>query len=882
MKIVREIKRDPSVREALQFYTNDYVIVRGPRLLVSNPDTRVQVDGEDVELGFDAISMQYTDQVAAVMLRAAEGATLSEMRQRVHETCDASPEEVDEFLSQLSAAGLLVSSLRPSPLGQPVADVLHNLGHIRTEGRTKIESLASDLERLDAIDIETRRPSEYGSIFSTATNGVSAKQAYQVDAWHRVSGALPEIVLNDVKRLAWLQIRSNPLGTFPGYRDRFLERYGSVEHCVPLLELVDSELGIGPPPEIQPEADKMSFERRCALIEIATRNSRSDAPEVEVSQAELDACLGAMPSREMLPDTLEIGFEIVAKRAEDIEAADYTIIPSPLAMTPEGGASIGRFADMLGNDIEVRLRGLHKDSEGGAIHAELVYMPGYDRAANVCIRPQLRDHQINFAATTRRQVETDHLSLQDLVVGLRADRFVVWSISLQREVRVHESHLLNPTMGSPPAYRFLSAVARDGRTFLSAFNWGTLNSLPTLPRVRTGRIVVSLARWVAPRKLFDVPKGVLPAVLSKWRDRWNVPRVVQLVQFDYRLPIDLETEIGREMLKNTMKKFDSEAVTFMEVYPTSEDCWMSDGTNSYRTEFFVSAAIKPPRASQPFSNAASVANPARKLALYSDWCYVKLYCGPRQADSIIEQFAATCRDLIGSKLAKRWFFLRFGDPFHHVRLRVNVCDREKFACVAEGLSRQCHDMMTDAILDRYVFDTYIREFERYGGPSCFDVVEDIFHEDSDMCAELLAGLGPDHDRRVFRALDALDRMLFHPLGERFVEAYLTGFGRPSLRLAPKIWNAVAELQRIVAERWISELPVANAVMTLKGMEAELRCSFLDVVNSLIHMHCNRMGIMRDDERLFLTLIWHTYNGLIKQDRLHRNDSRDGAASTGAI
>lgn len=219
-------------------------------------------------------------------------------------------------------------------------------------------------------------------------------------------------------------------------------------------------------------------------------------------------------------------------------------------MTSEAGSSIGRFASMLGTEIVDKLRSLHKERTDDLLHAELVYWPGADRAANVCIRPNIHPYEIAFGAKGNRNTG-QRITLDDIVVTLRNNRFTLWSVSFKRQIRVHESHLLNPSQGTPPAYLLLSAVARGGKVLLAPFNWGPLSLFPALPRLKVGRVVVSLARWNVPISQLRVPRSQLPSAVQAWRERWNVPEVVLYAHYDNRLPICLSTDHGLDVLSDT-------------------------------------------------------------------------------------------------------------------------------------------------------------------------------------------------------------------------------------------------------------------------------------------------------------------------------------------
>jgi hypothetical protein len=49
---------------------------------------------------------------------------------------------------------------------------------------------------------------------------------------------------------------------------------------------------------------------------------------------------------------------------------------------------------------------------------------------------------------------------------------------------------------APELARFLLDIRRDGRPILTGFSWGRAATLPVLPRVQRGCVVLSPARWL--------------------------------------------------------------------------------------------------------------------------------------------------------------------------------------------------------------------------------------------------------------------------------------------------------------------------------------------------------------------------------------------------
>ncbi len=111
---------------------------------------------------------------------------------------------------------------------------------------------------------------------------------------------------------------------------------------------------------------------------------------------------------------------------------------------------------------------------------------------------------------------------------------------------------------------------------------------------------------------------------------------------------------------------------------------------------------------------------------------------------------------------RNWFFLRYADPQFHLRVRVNV-GPDDFPKLAEVVRQATLPAATSGLVSRIVYDTYLPEIERYGGPEAITLAESIFSVDSDASLALLCdieeGRGARTSTRELAVLAGIDRML---------------------------------------------------------------------------------------------------------------------------
>src|SRR5207253_267818 len=128
----------------------------------------------------------------------------------------------------------------------------------------------------------------------------------------------------------------------------------------------------------------------------------------------------------------------------------------------------------------------------------------------------------------------------------------------------------------------------------------------------------------------------------------------------------------------------------------------------------------------------------------SEWLYVKLYTGPATVDHALRDVVKPVLDeLIRAAAADRWFFIRYGDPDWHLRLRVHGDPARLHDEVLPLLQSTAAPLLENGRLWRIQLDTYKREVERYGGPDGILLAEQVFHADSEAVLQLAGVLSED-------------------------------------------------------------------------------------------------------------------------------------------
>lgn len=904
MGAVRDLEARPEIRRRLRLVANTCAIVRDGRAFLADAGTAGWTPPADV-------SVRATAAVTAALALARRPIQYEELAAALLDRPGATPERVSALLDDLWRQGLLLTDLVPPVTAAPLPTVAARL---RAAGA---DAEAARLEQVqEAVDdvAATAAAATAAAAAPRAAGAVVralARVGERARALHAADGDVVAVdsglplqstrlsarVAAEAVRAVELLLRLHPAPGGPaalaGYRSAFLARYGH-DRLVSVPELLDPRFGLGPPAAHvhgagPPRLAGDPAERDATLRELAASALRDGRDEVELDEPLLEALSLWRPTVADVPASLELSAFVAAASPAAIDRGDFRLVVGPNLGAQAAGRGLGRFADLLGasatallDDAARREQALQPD----ALFAELVYLPGTLRAANVTVRPAVRRHEVVVGAGAG--VAPDAVvPVDELAVGVRGDRFCLWWPARGREVVVCSGHMLN-TRGAPAVCRLLAELSLDGVTPLSDFDWGPAAGLPALPRVRVGRVVLRPAEWrqrraSAVRELDVDDAGRFADALPVWRARRRIPRHVYLAAGDNRLLLDLDDPACADVLRAELRRDDPWDLLLQEALPGPGDAWLPGPGGGYASEVVVplvrvrTDASAVPAAPRP---AALVVHPEsrRRRPPGSDWLFVTLH-GPRDGDDalIAGPLRAFADGLVADGLVDAWWYLRYADPHPHLRLRLHGRPQVLCEAVLPAAARWAGDLIARGLRTRFGVEVYEREVERYGGEEGVAVAEALFAADSVAAAALLAacraGEGPaDLVEVATLSVDDLLASLGFDTDSR--RAWYHRHAGPPQESAEVYRQRNARLRRLVAEPFVLD-EVAPAVVAalaarrtalvplgerLAALERDgvLGVPLTDVARSYVHLHANRLlGVDAARERLVLGLLRRT-------------------------
>ena len=920
------IARDPALRKSFLVRPNSSLYRAAGRFHY----VEARLDGKDRT--HHLVAVEDSGELQGTLERAREGADAAALAAALVDD-DVSATEADEYVSELIDSQILRPELDPFVTGSDSSEALATQLSEHPETSAIGDRLAKARADLAALD-ETgpgADPSRYREIARQLEDlpaPVELSRLFQVDLIKPAPAArLGGAVLDEIVRGVGILHRLVPprnVDDLSRFREAFLDRFGERE--VPLAVALDDEAGIGFPPSngvdteggpllkglVFPSAPEETVRwgaREKLLLGKLAEATATGAREIALEPDDLDEL--SRKDVPALPDAFDVTATLAAASPEALSRGDFRLLWMG-GEGPSGARLLGRFCDADANlrrCVERHLRA-EEALDPDAVFAEVVHLPE-GRLGNVLCRPLLRDYEIPYLGRSGASADRQ-IPINDLLVSVSGGRIVLRSAVLDRRVvpRLTSAHNFRwRSIGG--LYRFLCELQGQNSAAALGWDWGPLGSAPFLPRVVSGRLVLAPAQWLVGKEELERLGGSRGSdqfrVIHSWRAERSLPRVIVLADGDNRLPIDLANILSVETFVHLIKDRDEAKLT--EMFPGTDDLCASGPEGRFLHELVVpfvrnrATAEGATRLEVPKEITSRRAAPAlRSFPPGSEWIYAKLYAGPSTADRVLREIVGPLvREMVDSGVADRWFFIRYGDPDWHLRLRFHGA-RKRLGEALSALNDALGPLLADGRVWKVQLDTYEREVERYGGPEGIALAERIFQVDSEAVLEILEILetgDEGEDERWRMALFGIDRLIQDfgfdretkgelmdrlrrdPAGEHDAD---DGFKRG---LGDRFRKESRSLEALLDPTRRDESPLAPGIVVLRrrsdrliprmgelrSLEAAGRLSqpLAAIAPSFVHMHANRLlrSAHRNQEIVLYDFLARIYESRTARERSGR-------------
>lgn len=743
-------------------------------------------------------------------------------------------EKVLEVIKTLVREQFLTLALSPSLLSHsPFADFNNQISKIESlmDYYCLNQNLAEKIETYDKMPFGKGEAAlcdlqkEIGLKFTSTS-------PLQVDAYYKEEFALPLQISSDLQEIAELfwkfSSKKHPLSSF---HRQFLDKYG-VARLVPLFELLSEEEGLGIPEYFKKPSDLDSEWAKWLKRELATALFEGKE-EIVMTEEMVKGDISRAPR------SFELTFEVISDSVDHLNRGEYLLYFSFL--TRQGGSTFGRFVDILGNKFTSKLKEFFEKEESleKGIFAETSYATSGSRMANVAIHPRLRKYAIDLGNSQNRD---DLISLQDILVGATENHLYLNLKGTDQELIVTIGDLLNTTY-APYPLQLIRDISQTRYDQLIPFSWNHFEDFPFLPRVRYKKAILIPAQWKL--NLNSLGKDEMVA----WLQKWKVPRYVFLTSRDNRILLDTKhtahlSEIGKRLLKG-------EEIKLVEKLGQEKGEWIESLDGHHLSEFVV-----PFLKNEKFAN-----NEKLKIPKYlsvptihrwktpgSEWLYAKFYLNQRNENRFLVQHL-TKFIAAHDSLFDEWFFIRYKDQNTHLRIRFKGDPEKITSSLIPQFNQWVQSLLQDKLINNVQLASYEREIERYGGLEMIESAESFFCIDSIATLQLINLLFANKlnlPPYIIAALSILDLLIGFGLSPENQLTLLDIKEKQALQGFREWKSQIIPLGKAIYKNQLEENPLSP--IFLKRKEAQIPFSAqlkesdssFQIINSLIHMHCNRI------------------------------------------
>ncbi|WP_159944682.1 lantibiotic dehydratase family protein [Nocardiopsis sp. FR6] len=554
-EVVSALEALPEVCERLLVVANNTTVEEDECLVVPQyARPALGQPGADTE----QVEVRINSAVSLVLESARQPVSWATLRAKLAaEYPDEPSASTDTMLARLVQVRALLTALTSAsteddPLGYLVSSLAQNHVHALPETRPLVSLLKEAHTTVEEHNRgggpDARREADEAG--ACGSRGQPMGLDVRVDA----ELALPTPVARAAEKAAHMLTALSPhpegLPAWHGYREQFTDHYGDA--LVPVREVVHPQTGLGfPAGYATTDADGPTESltgRDRWLLEQAQTAALDGQWEITADPllVQLAAQRAAPP-----PNHTELNLRVESPSRAALDSGRFRI--AVLGASRSAATMAGRFAALAGVQDDLREAVSHTTFVG-AVPVQLSFPPLRAHSSHLVRSERLLDHLVSVGAYPASV--PGQLGVDDLAIGCDDGGLFLFSRILARRVEPVLPHALNLRY-APPLARFLAELPRAGRAVVIGFDWGAASSLPFLPRVRSGNVVLANARWRV--RAADLPPRTVP--WPRWRREWalwaerrNLPGVVDLGKGDQRLRLDLAEPAHLFLLRTQVDK----------------------------------------------------------------------------------------------------------------------------------------------------------------------------------------------------------------------------------------------------------------------------------------------------------------------------------------
>ncbi|QZA58450.1 lantibiotic dehydratase [Candidatus Rhabdochlamydia porcellionis] len=843
-------------------FVRDLYVIANPQIILRS-GRAIIIKNASIESRKNYNSIQNTEASETVFALAKTSIRYKDLEKKmitIYPNIEKS--KIEEYLWLLFQKRYLLSELHMKT---------HSLPELtKITQRIPFQNLSDLSQSISAYENDSLSNDRIGKLEEVYTQmkNISKKVKFtlQVDAHCKISDVfLHKNVQKSIEKAAnllWLiSHEEQKLDNLVDFYHHFLEKYG-VNRLVPLSEL------LGEPHVYDFLLKQTDKKKKTNLIETFIFS------QLSAKEIILDDIVQLLPklTKEELqkaPPSIELLFELSAPSLKDINQGNFNLII--LGMTPQAGNAFGRFLYLWDEAKVKKMQELKKKEE--SLHPEILFVetsffPENPRFANICFCKKTRKYQLNIYGYNDSK---NTLQLNDLYIGANAEQLYIYSKKLNKEIYTVLNSAINPDL-APFPLKFLLTLSRYRFSNFAPMLSSYLTSMLYFPRIRYQNIVFSPAQWYfnyqsLEIKTTDSENEIKIKLLNAFK-KYDVPFQIYLTQSDNRLLINWKVGCFFDLI---FQQFKSNFEIFLvENLIDLNNRVIKNSKGNYVSEFVVpltknrAYGFESLHTSYPQTKQLSIQD---RISLPGgEWLYAKIFLPIEETEIFLQKTLFHYLNYLTEKYEiKKWFYVRYKEEDYHIRIRINAPHSILNSSILQDIHQWISHLLQSKLIHDFHICPYKREIERYGGPDSIDLVEEFFFIDTIYCSEILlkANKITDDIPIYIKPLFGIINILKHFYTDNaLVLAFLTP-NREHMNLLSGLrpYNRIIMqyTKFLFLEQIEENLPnskgdiikslLSKTTNTLSSLakkindleQAEMLWNTKrNILDSLIHMHCNRI------------------------------------------
>lgn len=546
---------------------------------------------------------------------------------------------------------------------------------------------------------------------------------------------------------------------------------------------------------------------------------------------------------EDLPIDLEVYGRIVFP--DITNKSNYAFIVNNSIYGDSLGSSFGRFSDLIDNNNF--FINLNKYYDSDDIEFLQIFHESYDyKLQNVMRNSDILNHHIKLNLYDN----LNSIDINDISIVAKNNKLYLWSDKLNKQIKLTKLHMLNP-IHLPNIYQVMLNIDKFNECIPNLSIFRNLTSYTYSPRIKYKNIILKPMTWTIYDYFiteFNEDKWTL--YFKDFKETYNLDKYVNALWADNKLLINTEDCDDIKTLFNILKK--NKILLMEEIYGLNYHQLIEGNNNSYLSEIVI------PLISNNKTN--KLIDPPKDISthkhylLRDNYVYIKLYINATKIDLVLTDYLYPfIKDLIEDSYIDEMFFIRYYEERSHLRIRLKG-NNENLLTIIPSINNFFKKLNQFSLSDDISFNIYNPEINRYGGEKYFRFVEKFFYYESIFVMKVLSKIKDKIINLPIEAILVASLIsMFKSMNLSYDECCefinINDKSKKDVIKYRDYRNTIINIIQNKYEDSKSEIKEINALIYEKDSKSELKKLkeikdknyMYSIVNSLIHMSCNRFN-----------------------------------------